>query len=78
MATAVLEEEGLELRDLKARILTKAYLGRGVRRLLVVPTGMLLPATEADELNAGRRKLQLEFTLPAGSYATLMLKSLEL
>jgi tRNA pseudouridine13 synthase len=78
LATAVLEEEALELRDLKARILTKAYLGRGMRRLLVVPTTMLLPAAEADDLNAGRRKLRLAFTLPAGSYATLVLKSLEL
>lgn len=73
-AQEILEEEGLELKDFKARILDRAYLSRGERKLLLFP-GIPSYAIEDDELNPGALKLKLELRLPPGSYATLVVKA---
>jgi len=77
LAQEILEEEGLKLRDFKARILDKAYLSRGERKLLFFPD-VLSYAVEDDELNPGALKLKLELRLPPGSYATLVVKAVAL
>lgn len=69
----VLDAEGIELADLKARILDKAYLSRHRRALLLFPAGMELASPEPDERFAGRAKLIAAFELPRGSYATLVI-----
>jgi tRNA pseudouridine13 synthase len=76
IAARVLAEEGLALHDLKARILKKAYLSKGKRALLLVPRDTQASAAQPDDLFPGQRKLTLTFTLPRGSYATLVLKAL--
>ena len=71
---SVLHEEGLAPRDLKSRLLQRAYLPRGDRPLLVFPAQVasrLLPV-------GPRRDLQVRFFLTPGSYATLVLKALAL
>ncbi len=73
---AVLAEEGLQPADLRVRGLKRAYLGRGVRALWVVPTEPRIGEPEPDELFPGRLKLVCSFTLPPGSYATLFLRLL--
>jgi tRNA pseudouridine13 synthase len=75
---AVLREEGLSQSDLKARILKKAYLPKGERALLAFPEEVAVVEADEDEIFPGRRKLTIAFSLPPGSYATLMLKSLRL
>jgi tRNA pseudouridine13 synthase len=78
IAAQVLAEEGLTLHDLKARILKKAYLSRGNRPLLLFPQDPSTSLPEPDDRFPGRHKLTLTFTLPRGSYATLVIKTLSL
>ncbi len=74
----VLTEEGLALNDLKARVLKKAYLSKGKRALVLRPRDASALSPEPDDLCQGRVKLTLQFTLPRGSYATLVLKTVTL
>jgi len=78
IAAQVMAEEGLALNDLKARILKKAYLPKGKRALLLFPQDASASSPEPDDLFPGRHKLTLTFTLPRGSYATLVIKTLVL
>jgi len=78
IAAQVLAEEGLTLHDLKARILKKAYLPRGNRPLLLFPQDPSTSPPEPDDRFLGHHKLTLTFTLPRGSYATLVIKTLSL
>lgn len=73
----VLAEEGLRQADLKARLLRRAYLGRGKRPLLLFPQEAAALEETADERFPGRRRLTARFTLPPGSYATLVLRALD-
>lgn len=77
LAQEILKEEGLELKDFKARILDKAYLSRGKRKLILLPN-ILAHSIESDELNPGYIKLWLKMLLPPGSYATLVVKAVAL
>lgn len=74
----VLEREGLSLKDLKARALSKAYLPRGERPLWVVPKDGQWLSEEEDDLFPGHKKVLLSFTLPPGSYGTMFLKTVAL
>jgi len=69
----VLAEEGVTLKKLKLPGLNKPYFSKGERRACLKP--MRMEAQEAgDELNGGKRKLVLNFDLPRGSYATMVVK----
>jgi tRNA pseudouridine13 synthase len=46
------------------------------REVLVQPSKLVLGRTQPDELNRGFGKLNVAFTLPPGSYATLVVKRL--
>ena len=70
----MLAEEGLGLGDLKARILKKAYLSRTKRALLLFPEDAITGKVTPDERFPGRSQVTLSFTLPRGSYATLVVK----
>ena len=74
----VLEREELDLPDLKARQLRGIDVRGALRRPLVLPEDLSAGKVGADELYPGRRRLTLELFLPRGSYATLLLKRLEL
>jgi tRNA pseudouridine13 synthase len=75
---SVLAEEGLTLNDLKARILNKAYLSKGKRALLLFPQHASVSLPQPDDRFPGQIKLTLSFTLPRGSYATLVIRALPL
>lgn len=72
----VLRAEGLTLNDLKPRILRRAYLPRGARPVLVWPADASASPPSPDERFPGRWKVVLNFALPPGSYATLIVRSL--
>ncbi|HDQ73781.1 MAG TPA: tRNA pseudouridine(13) synthase TruD [Chloroflexi bacterium] len=76
IALHVFAEEGFVANDLKARILKKAYVYRGNRALLLFPHEIAILAEKPDELFPGKRQITMAFTLPRGSYATLLLKTL--
>jgi tRNA pseudouridine13 synthase len=78
VAQEVLATEGLELNDLKARILQRAYLPKGQRPLLLFPADVISHVIEDDDQFAGRQATRVSFTLPPGSFATLVLKRLSL
>ncbi|HOA50961.1 MAG TPA: tRNA pseudouridine(13) synthase TruD [Thermogutta sp.] len=66
-------EVGLQVRQLRIKYPRDSFFSKGDRPLLVFPE-RLVSHTERDELNAGRQKLTLEFDLPRGSYATILVK----
>jgi tRNA pseudouridine13 synthase len=69
----VLAEEGVALKKLKLPGLNRPYFSKGERPACLQP--MRMNAEEAkDELNGGLRKLVLNFELPRGSYATMVVK----
>ncbi len=72
----VLEAEALTLSDLKPRLLRRAYLPRGERRLILRPSDVSASPPAPDERFPGRQKITLTFVLPPGAYATLVVRSL--
>ena len=70
---AVLADEGLTLPLLKVPGLEKPFFSKGDRVACLRPEG-LSTAADDDDLNRGRRKLQLVFELPRGCYATMVIK----
>ena len=68
-----LKAEGLTLPELKIKGMQKPFFSKGDRAGCVRPAN-LSHAAEADDLNAGKRKLSLAFDLPRGSYATILVK----
>lgn len=46
------------------------------RQLVVVPRRLRVSASEPDERNPGRRRVELRFGLPRGAYATMLVKHL--
>ncbi|MFN3762647.1 MAG: tRNA pseudouridine(13) synthase TruD, partial [Anaerolineae bacterium] len=72
----VLRAEALTPADLKPRILRRAYLPRGERRLILRPADVSASPPAPDERFPGRQKVTLTFALPPGSYATLVVRSL--
>ena len=72
---AVLADEGLERRQLRFKYPKDSFFSKGVRPALIDIAG-LSASIDDDELHSGRRKLILNFDLPRGSYATMLVKRL--
>jgi tRNA pseudouridine13 synthase len=73
LVEGVLREEGLESSQLKVRGLRKMFFSKGDRAAFFIPSDLKHDAS-ADEKHPGRQKFTVSFTLPAGCYATLLLK----
>jgi tRNA pseudouridine13 synthase len=69
----VLAREGLELRQVRVKYPRDAFFSKGDRRAVFRP-GELSHAAAADDIYPSRQKLTLRFTLPRGSYATILVK----
>jgi tRNA pseudouridine13 synthase len=74
-AERVLGDEGLAWSDLKLRGLRKPFFARGERAALIFPDDISAAALD-DDRHAGRQAVRLTFTLPRGSYATMVVKRL--
>jgi tRNA pseudouridine13 synthase len=72
----VMAEEGIPLDQMRIRGLQKPYFSKGDRRAKV-PVSDLTWNVGDDELNRGRHKLELRFSLPRGCYATMVVKRLD-
>ncbi len=70
---AVLSDEQIAPEQFELEALPELS-SRGSRRPLLVPVELRVQQLSADELNPGRWKVQLEFFLPRGSYATVVLR----
>ena len=69
----MLAAEGLALRQIRVKYPRDSFFSKGERPAIVRP-GNLAHAAAADELNPPRQKLTLDFTLPRGSYATILVR----
>jgi len=73
----VLEREEIELRDLKVRQMSRIYINGVQRPVILLPEGFSVESVAEDELYKNKKKVTLQFFLPRGGYATLILKRLE-
>ncbi|HOX06131.1 MAG TPA: tRNA pseudouridine(13) synthase TruD [Planctomycetota bacterium] len=73
-AAAVLSAEGLGLEQLRIRGTERLQFRGGQRPALVFPGNLRAAGEQPDDLYHGRRKLRLDFTMPPGSYATILIK----
>ncbi len=69
----VLSKEGLTLPELKVKGMQKPFFSRGERAISVQPSNLSC-GDEPDDLNNGKRKLIMQFDLPRGCYATMLVK----
>ena len=74
----VLGEQGLSLRELRVKYPRDSYFSKGERQAIIKPRSLKMTRTGDDDLNAGRHRMALEFVLPRGSYATILIKRLTL
>ncbi len=75
-AMSVLEREEMTLDSLVVPGTSQIHFDAEERPILVVPGKLRVGETRPDELNRGRSKVNVAFTLPPGSYATLVVKRL--
>ncbi len=73
----LLKEKQLKRSSFRTTVLRKAYFRSFQRKALVIPEGLRVLEEDEDELNRGKRKIKIEFSLPRGSYGTIVTKRLE-
>ncbi|MBS0264233.1 MAG: tRNA pseudouridine(13) synthase TruD [Planctomycetes bacterium] len=71
----VLAEFGMEMRQLRVKYPRDSFFSKG-ERAAAIPIRGLTCEMASDELYAGRKKMLLNFELPRGSYATVLVKRL--
>ncbi|HTP49384.1 MAG TPA: tRNA pseudouridine(13) synthase TruD [Anaeromyxobacteraceae bacterium] len=75
-ALSVLEREGQSLADLRVKDAPQIHFDPEERSLLIFPGKLVVGESRPDEMNRGRLKVNVAFTLPPGAYATLVVKRL--
>ncbi|MGE3820144.1 MAG: tRNA pseudouridine(13) synthase TruD [Isosphaeraceae bacterium] len=73
VALDVVTREGFDWEDLRVKHLKDVFFSKGERPALFFPEN-LRQRRDQDDLHPGRWKLALEFELPKGAYATLLVK----
>lgn len=73
----ILLEKGLKRNSFKTSVLRKVYFRSFPRKALIIPENFKVVEEGDDELHKGRKKIKIEFSLPRGSYATIITKRLE-
>jgi tRNA pseudouridine13 synthase len=73
-ALAALRTQNLALSDLRVPETRQLFFKHEERPLFVVPGKLRMSGPRPDELNRGRSKVNLSFTLPPGAYATLVVR----
>ena len=66
---------GLELRQMRVKYPRDSFFSKGSRATLFVPSDVA-SSVAPDELYPGRHCLELQFCLPRGCYATILLKAM--
>lgn len=73
-ALGALRAQGLTLADLRVPETPNLFFRHEERPLFVVPGKLRVNPPRTDELNRGRMKVNLSFTLPPGAYASLVVR----
>jgi len=71
----ILQEEQIELRELRVKYPRDSFFSKGMRRVIIHPAELSWSVAD-DELHESRKKLTLSFDLPRGSFATILVKRL--
>lgn len=66
----IMKKEDLRLQDFIIRKMPEFSAEGNVRALYIEPEGFTVGELEDDELNKGKKKVRISFSLPKGSYAT--------
>ena len=69
-------DRGLKFSNFNIRGLRSRYFKSFNRNAFVIPEGLGLRAARVDTLNPKESEVVITFTLPAGSYATMLIKAL--
>ncbi len=72
----MLKKGKIRLADFAMRGMPELKCFGSSRELLLFPKSMKIVKIEDDEFNAGKKAAQISFSLPAGSYATIVLKEI--
>ncbi len=75
-ALSVLEREDMTLDSLRVPGAPQIHFDHEERPLLVHPGKLVVGEAREDEMNRGRLRVNVAFTLPPGAYATLVVKRL--
>jgi tRNA pseudouridine13 synthase len=77
-ARGALDAEGISIADLRIPGLRRPFFGEASRRFVSTAEGFRASRPEHDELSTRRARLKrvIEFDLPRGSYATVVLRAL--
>lgn len=71
----ILAEQGLELRELRVKYPRDSFFSKGERSAVIVPQDWSC-VVGADDRYPGRQRVTLQFRLPRGAYATIVVKRL--
>ena len=76
ICSRILEEEGISLEDFRIPQFQEFDLRGDYRDLIVTPGDFRMEGPQQDDLNPGRFKVTAGFSLPSGSYATMVIKAI--
>ena len=71
----ILADEGLSLRELRVKYPRDAFFSKGERSALLIPRELRIHSGD-DDVYPGRSRVTLQFVLPRGCYATILVKRL--
>lgn len=74
--TKILQTQGITLRDFIIKKIPHLSAEGGIRRAFVRVEKPKIGVLSADELNPTKKKLDIQFRLPSGSYATMAIKGI--
>ncbi len=72
----LINSQGIDLRDFRVSQVPELDLSGDVRRMMIAPGNLKMGKPEDDELNPGKKKTRISFSLPNGSYATMLVRCL--
>ncbi|TFF88664.1 MAG: tRNA pseudouridine(13) synthase TruD [Promethearchaeota archaeon] len=72
----IIKEENISMNIFDSPLLNEYELKGAVRPMLVKPIGLRINDFEEDDRYTGKKKLKVEFSLPGGCYATMLLREL--
>jgi tRNA pseudouridine13 synthase len=75
---SLLTQLGLPVDCTQIAHLRSVSMNACMRRMRILPDDLQMALPEDDEMQKGRKKIELQFTLPAGAYGTMLVRRLTL
>jgi tRNA pseudouridine13 synthase len=74
----LLADHNLKFSSFRTRALSRVFFRSFERRVLLYPRDLQVVSQGEDELHPGSKSLILSFSLPRGSFATMLIKRITL